>query len=412
MAMANERIPQAPYVLYVSTTLLLGAINSFTSPALPELEEQAHVDASGAGEIFLWRGIGSIGGALVSGFAVDTVRNPHLIMAFFFVVRACALVAMPYGWNRQLVALDLSIVAFCGNAIATCAATSITWTYGRLMGSRMNFMDSAFGIGGTLAPPLASFLAAVGSPIIHGFWTFACVDVCLLVASTLITARPNPQLAVSKVSAAKDALLAEEGERNSSEQLDETTRVRWSAVLLCAALVLFAGVCEGSLAFWCYTYGWQKLSLSPNNARTLNTVYWSGYTGTRLFLTWLARRTKPADILQGSVALALVAAVGMAMPSAEGSVFPCLALVGVGCGIAGLHANAIAMLRELSFISGRAQGCIRIGSSIGNMLGASSVGFLQHWPLIGRSALPVVINAGITMQIVILALLLYRVRSM
>lgn len=285
MAMTDETVPQAPYVLYVCTVLLLGAINSLTSPALPELEQQAHVDAAGAGQIFLWRGVGSIAGAFVSGFAVDKVRNPHFIMAFFFAVRACAEVAMPYGWDLQLVALDLSVVAFCGNAIATCANTSMTWTYGKLMGSRMNFLDSAFGIGGTLAPFIASVLAAAGSPIVSGFWIFAFMDVCLLVASAVIPARPNPQFAVSKSGGAKVALLTEEGGRESAEHRTDSTRVIWSSVLLCASLVLFAGVCEGSLAFWCYTYAVQQLSLSPNNARTLNTAYWSGYTATRLFLT-------------------------------------------------------------------------------------------------------------------------------
>ena len=61
--------------------------------------------------------------------------------------------------------LDMMASGFTGNAIYVCGSTSISWTYGKLMGPRVSLMDSSFGVGGSLAPLLAGLLAE--SALVH-----------------------------------------------------------------------------------------------------------------------------------------------------------------------------------------------------------------------------------------------------
>ena len=44
---------------------------------------------------------------------------------------------MPFGDSLPLLGAQFSVMAFCGNAIATVTSTSVGWTYGKLMGPNL-----------------------------------------------------------------------------------------------------------------------------------------------------------------------------------------------------------------------------------------------------------------------------------
>lgn len=186
-----------PFPLYFGLTIAYGLVNGLTSPVLPELAEQATLSSQGLGELFVWRGFGSMLGAFVIGVAVDMARNPHSVLAAVLLLRAAACVCMPDGTTLAGVALTLSVVAFGGNGIYVCGSTGLSWRYGKLMGARVSLMDAAFGVGGSLSPALAAALLSKGFRSVNGYRVIAVCDLFFVVAACVLKAKQNPKFSAS-----------------------------------------------------------------------------------------------------------------------------------------------------------------------------------------------------------------------
>eukprot|EP00933_Yihiella_yeosuensis_P072508 TRINITY_DN80914_c0_g1_i1.p1 TRINITY_DN80914_c0_g1~~TRINITY_DN80914_c0_g1_i1.p1 ORF type:complete len:422 (-),score=44.06 TRINITY_DN80914_c0_g1_i1:115-1347(-) len=406
--MSVDDSPLGPFVLYFCLTVLYGLVNSLTSPALPDLAQQASLGSIGLGSLFIPRGIGSIIGAFVIGTVLDAVRDPHKVLAAVLLFRASMELLMPVGWTLELVGLNLACVAFCGNAIYVCGATCISWTYGKLMGPKVSLMDSAFGCGGTFAPALAGALANYGYSAVEGYRVIAVADITLAASTFLIKAKPNPKLA--KVETNSEATAASgSGYKplaDGSETVEE--HVSWTAVFMCCTIVLFSDVCTSANLFWFYSYATEHLELEHKAARLLNTAFWIGFTSMQFIYAWLQRSHDAATILKCMLPVMLVMALILAVPPTfVGPWVPAIGMVGLSMG-GGVNALSTTLLRQTSFISGKALGVIRIASASGNMLGGASVGWVQPW--LGRLALPCVATVSMVVNLICLALLLY-VRS-
>lgn len=369
---------------------MFGVLQALVGPALPDLQQQSHTDSTGIGAMFVYRGIGSMIGGLTCGFILDAVRNPHHVLMTFILMKACIEFAIPCSYSLTFLALDFGILQFCANSITTVSGTCVSWTYGKLMGLQMNIMNAMFGVGTALAPLLASTLQLGGLRAIYGYWVLLAVDLILALTAFVVPATLNPRFAAQSAS----LLKATEGETQG-----QAPKVSWPEVFQCCLSIVFAGCGEGAMQVWLHKYATSQLELSDGVAAVVNTSYFIAFTCTRFFCGFVVGRVGPATILVVSTAVALAAPFVMILPGA-GTLIPCVAMVAIGIGVAGLYANSLAKLAERTFISGRAQGFTRVAAATGTMLGSSSPGFL--WPLFGTLSVPAVVIGAMTAEILLL----------
>eukprot|EP00928_Gymnodinium_smaydae_P039319 TRINITY_DN26881_c0_g1_i1.p1 TRINITY_DN26881_c0_g1~~TRINITY_DN26881_c0_g1_i1.p1 ORF type:complete len:408 (-),score=50.02 TRINITY_DN26881_c0_g1_i1:218-1411(-) len=397
--MAQTR-SQAPFVLYSCLTALFGVLNAITGPVLPDFESQAGVDSVGIGAIFVYRGVGSMLGGFAIGFVLDAVRNPHSVLIALLSIKALMELTLPYGSSVVMLGTQFAVMAFCGNAIATVCTTSVSWTYGKLLGVQMNVMNAVFGLGASFAPMLTAIVRDVDSHAVHAYWIIAACDFMLIAAAASITAAENPSLTSKGTSIHASGGYVELHERNEVDRL---------AVALCGAAVLFAGVCEATVVFWLFSYSTQQLHLSVHAAEAVNTCFFVTFTATRFLCGWLVTKIGAASILRWSLAIAFLASLGIIYPHA-GAVLACVGMIGVGVGVAPFAANAVTVLGQTSFISGRASGVMRVMAAFGAMIGSSGTGFLQKWPLVADRAMPTMVFSGLICLAFVTAALLRRCR--
>eukprot|EP00927_Polykrikos_kofoidii_P071410 TRINITY_DN67677_c0_g1_i1.p1 TRINITY_DN67677_c0_g1~~TRINITY_DN67677_c0_g1_i1.p1 ORF type:complete len:421 (-),score=43.16 TRINITY_DN67677_c0_g1_i1:34-1137(-) len=367
------------------------------------------MDHAGMGAVFVYRGIGSMTGGFIIGFVLDAVSNPHSILVVLLVVKGAVEFSMPFSSSIVILSLQFAAVAFCGNAITTVASTSISWTYGKLIGVQMNVLNGCFGIGASLAPGLAALARKSVSRGVLSYWAICSVDVFLIVAAIAIPAAKNPRF-VAKL----NAMTHDQGdaceERDSKQyvNLDEDSlAVDWLTVGLCGGSILFAGACEGAISFWLFTYATHQLGLSDDAAGTVNSFFFVIFTATRFLCCWLVTLVEAASILKGFLVLAVVASFGIVYPQ-DGAVLPCIGMIGVGIGVAPVAGNAVTALRQKTYISGRAQGSMRIMAACGSMIGGSGTGFLQKTPLGGDGALPTIVFLGLVAEVIVTLAMLRR----
>eukprot|EP00929_Paragymnodinium_shiwhaense_P078821 TRINITY_DN40892_c0_g2_i1.p1 TRINITY_DN40892_c0_g2~~TRINITY_DN40892_c0_g2_i1.p1 ORF type:complete len:426 (-),score=68.21 TRINITY_DN40892_c0_g2_i1:85-1362(-) len=416
---AKPEPPQAPFVLYACLTLLFGTLNSLTGPALPEFAAQTHEELSSMGCLFMYRGLGSMAGGLLVGFILDQLRDPHRVLVALLVLKVVVEASMPYGFCLHVVGCQLFVVAMCANAISTVGSTCVAWTYGKLMGPKVNLMNALFGIGACLAPPIATTLEGMHWRAVHGYWVIALVDVCFIATALIVKGAPNPKLApaiedgpsnrIAAVEAGNsspnvsDPKAVKEGYTKMADE-DDDDIVRTYPVVLCCLSVMLAGVVEASVAFWLYAFSTTHLQLPASAASTLNTIFWAAFTGTRLTLGCVVSKVGSEVVLKSSLIVAILFAQGMIWAGSS-MLLPCIGMVGVGVGVAGLYANSLSVLRLKSFIGGREQGFIRLFAAMGAMAGSSSVGMLMKVASIGDNALPSVVAVGLAGEAVVLALM-------
>mmetsp|Transcript_84078 Transcript_84078/g.271034 ORF Transcript_84078/g.271034 Transcript_84078/m.271034 type:complete len:273 (+) Transcript_84078:135-953(+) len=266
----------------------------------------------------------------------------------------------------------------------------------------MNVLNAVFGVGASAAPLLVAAFRDVGAHGVFAYWAIACVDMVFIVAAVAIPATTNPRLAAKEDSRSEASDLPVSGNNASGyvELRDATQEVNWLAVSLCGACVLFACVIDSAVTFWLFTYSTQQLEMSAEAAGSMNTAFFLTFTATRFLCGWLVTVVGAACILKGSLAVALIASLGIVSPHL-GHVLPCLGMIGVGIGVAPIAANATTVLGQKSFISGRAQGCVRVLAALGVMIGASGVGFLQNWDSVGDGAMPLVVFIGLVVETIV-----------
>lgn len=348
-------------------------------------------------------------GGCVVGFVLDSVSDPHCVLLVLLGVKATAEITMPFGYSLTVLSSQLGVIAFCTNAIFTVCMTSISWRYGKSMGSQMNVVNAVFGVGASVAPALTAAFRYLDLRAIFSYWAIAVMDVLLIVAAVAIPATKNPRLGTTDDAGTEAMSLPSSGADGGEyvELREGRQEVDWAAVLLCGASMLFVGVCEAAVGFWLFAYSTEVLRLSADATDAVNTLLFLGITATRLLCGWLVALFGAACILKASLAVALLASLVLASPQ-PGAALPCLGMLGVGIGVAPFPANSVVVLGQRSFISGRAQGLIRIMGALGAMLGASGPGLLQSWALVGRAAMPAVVLTSLIAEAAVTAAMLLR----
>mmetsp|Transcript_5294 Transcript_5294/g.7705 ORF Transcript_5294/g.7705 Transcript_5294/m.7705 type:complete len:407 (-) Transcript_5294:63-1283(-) len=388
--MPDNGASQAPFVLYSCAAAIFGLLQALAGPALPDLEQQSQTDSAGIGAMFVYRGIGSMIGGFTCGFILDAVRNPHHVLVVLLLVKACVEFAIPCSYSLTLLALDFGILQFCANSITTVSGTCVSWTYGKLIGLQMNIMNGMFGVGTALAPLLASALRFAGLHAVYGYWVILALDLTIAAAAVAIPAAVNPRFAAKSNSLLNAAEV---------ETPKEAPKVLWLEVIQCCLSLVCAGTGEGALQVWLHRYATKQLGLSDGVTAIVNTSFFIAFTCTRFLCGLLVGSVGPAAILVASTALGLVAPLAMMLPGV-GTVIPCVAMVAIGIGVAGLYPNSVAKLGQRTFISGRAQGFMRVSAALGTMLGSSGPGFL--WPLIGSFSVPAIALGAMVAEVLLL----------
>lgn len=405
---ARRQVSQSIFILCSCLSAIFGFVNALTGAVLPDLERQAQMDTGGIGAMFVERQVGSMLCGFICGFVLEVVWNPHNFLVCILLLKACIEFIVPLSYTQWLLGLDMFILQGCSNAMLTLANASISWTYGKLMGMQMNVMNGIFGVGAALAPLAAGALRASGVHAAYGYWMVLVLDLMCVVAAFMIPATPSPKLRIEDQLDNKEALFDRQASDSEEElpapaRCEQVEEVRLQEVILGCTSMVFAGAAEAAMTFWLYRYATVQLHVSEGLAGTLNTLFFIAFTAQRFLCGALVTLVGPEAILMGSAAVSVLAGISMVLPGG-GTIVPSIATVFVSLGIAGLYPNSIALLGKRSFISGRAQGLMRVASAAGAMLGSSGPGFLQKAGMPGLYAVPTMVIAPMVAEILLLAI--------
>jgi len=128
--------------------------------------------------VFVFRGCGSMLGAISAGYAMDHwARNcPHKLFAACLLLKSCAGLCLPLMDSVGKIGVVLLGWAFCSNAVNAIGGTLVCIRYGKQMGAKYNAINAAFGTGALIAPMLAEQFTAAGWDPTYATWCIAIPD--------------------------------------------------------------------------------------------------------------------------------------------------------------------------------------------------------------------------------------------
>jgi len=414
-----------PFILYFLLTIFYGLVNSFTSPAFPDLKTQTVPPLSAAelGTLFVYRGVGSMAGAFMVGAALDQLdssecwkrrygadplSSTHFLLALCISFRVISSWLMPLGTSETAIGMNLAALAFQSNAIYVCGSSGVSKTYGKLLGPRVSLMDAAFGVGGIFAPLLAKTVDWVGyNSAVVGYRVLAIVDLGLLAGtvSLLFIGGGDNETDVGvhqDADSGETKKLLEAGEPSGAEETSEDL-VDYTAVLINCVLTFSVDVCFASAVFWCFAYASQALKLSKDSSDVINAALWLVFTSVQFLWAYLQshypERWTATNILKLIMPWSFLMGLSMAVSSHLDTSLPAIFLVLLGLG-GGMNALFTAILRQRTTISGKAFGLLRVSSACGNMFGGALVGWFES--IVGLAlALPVVEASGMGLAMIV-----------
>jgi len=304
--MTNRRIL---FIIACLGMLAFGIVLTTLGAVLPSVIERFGIDKAAAGSLFLLLTFGILTGSVVFGPIVD--RNGYkgmLLLATALIVAGLEGIAFApsMGWLR----LAIATIGFGGGIIngGTNALVADVSADGRSAG--LSLLGVFFGIGAVGVP------FALGSLL--GRFSYATIMavigalVVIPLALTAVTPFPAPKQPQGFPLAAARGLIRD-------------------PLLLTMGLMLFleSGM-EITVGGWTATFFKEELQIPDQRALVYLSLYWLGMMLARIALGAVLRRTAPARVLLGCIAIGLVGALLLittrAAPVAGLGVF----LLGVG----------------------------------------------------------------------------------
>jgi fucose permease len=349
---------------YLGMFVSLGVAMSVIGPALPYLRDRAGIEIGPSGWLLAAQSTGYIAGSFLSGRRYDRGRVHHVIVG-----AACAGVAAMWG----VVAVGsmpglLVLFAALGAAAGTVDVggnTLVVWSEPpERTTSTLNALHLCFGIGALSTPVVVDLsVERFDSLVLPAVLLSAVVGVASAMVVRGRVPRPRPPSLTGS----------------------STHHGRRILVLAGAFLFLYVGL-EAGFAGWAATFAEEiRLGGGTSLGGELTSVFFVGFTLSRVAAIPLARRVPAATLLLTACASSLVAIAGLAVfHDHDAAVWAFTGLFGVALGPQ--YATLIAYGDERLHFSGRDTSLIVAASGVGGLLLPLSFGWLLDG--IGASALP------------------------
>jgi MFS transporter, FHS family, Na+ dependent glucose transporter 1 len=366
-------------VTYYASFVLLGLYSATLGPTINKLAEHTGSDLATISVLVTAAALGYLGGSLVSGKLYDRFRGQPLIAGSLLLVAAIA-ATMPLLTSLPLLVAAQLAIGFVAAGIDVGCNTLLVWVHGKRVAPFMNALHLMFGVGGFVAPVLASAILTRTGDVQWSYWAISILALPLALVNALLPS-PQPERATPGASGAQTAPL-------------DAQRGLVLALLVAFFFLIVAG--EASLFTWAFNYATAH-GADDATAAALTSVFWGGFTLGRLIGIPIAARVSPERILAVNTALC-VAGIGLLLAGGYAVAWPAVALFGFGMGP--LFATAITWAERHITLNGFATGLFLAGASLSSMTIPFLIGryFESAGPgLLPGTVLPVMLAAFVAL---------------
>ena len=334
--------------------LAFGIVLTTLGAVLPSLVARFGIDKSAAGALFVLMSFGVLVGSVFFGPIVD-LRGYKRVLVVAAAFIALGLGGIAYAPTLTWLRVAIVLVGLGGGVINGGTNALVADVSAGERSAGLSLLGVFFGVG------------AVGVPfalaLLLGRFSYST----LIAAVALFVLVPLVVTAVARFPAPKQA---------QGFPLADAGRLIRDPVLLLMGMMLFleSGM-EITVGGWTATYFQEELGLAGQRALVFLSLYWLGMMLMRLALGWLLRRSSPARVLLGCLALALIGAfllVGTESVAAAGA-----GVFLLGCGFAATFPVVLGFVGDrYEQLSGTAFSVVIVMALIGGMLLPYATGVL------------------------------------
>ncbi len=308
-----------PRVLLASLASLafvsLGLPDGLLGTAWPSMRASFGLPLGAQGALLVAFTVGYVSASFSTGFLLSRLTLGRLLAASGF---ATALALLGYAASpewRMLVALSL----FLGLGGGVIDAGINTWASAAYGPRTLNWLHACWGIGAALGPAVVVVVLEAGRSWRVSYAVVGAAQLALAVGFLLTSGawRPAPPPAGSE---------APERQAHTTE----TLRLR-GARLGGLVYFVYTGV-EVGFGVWAFTLFTEGRGIAPVEAGFWLSVYWGGFTVSRLLVSVAGRRASPDALVRGCLVGAVAGAALVWLDGAPVVGFVGLALVGLALG--------------------------------------------------------------------------------
>ena len=329
-------------LLYTLAFVALGLITSSLGPTLPALAAHVHASTAEISLLFVARATGIMIGALWLGKLYDRYAG-HPLLAGALLAAAATFACVPHLRWRWALALLFVLNGLASSILNVGGNTLIALVHGARVGPFLGLIHFAFGVGGLLAPLLASTVATRPAAL---WWTYTLLAALVALAALPLCFSPSPPLRPHAHS------------HTAHSQLNRT-------IVLLLLFFFFEVGGEASIAGWLFTYATAR-GLNEEAAFYLNSAFWAAFTLGRLVGIPLAMRFSERHIVSAHlciwVAFLLLSAC---LPNVRLALW--LLAVGSGLAMAPIFPMMIAFAQRALQVSGQIIGWLVVASALAAM---------------------------------------------
>jgi len=357
----------------------LGLPDGMLGVAWPSMRATFDQPLAALGQLLLVGTAGYLTGSAASGFLSDRFGT-RAVLVGSALASAAAMLAFAAAPAWPLLLVGMLALGFGGGGVDAGLNAYVALRHGP---GAMNLLHGCYGIGATIGPLALTAALAGGRSWRVPYAGLFAVQVALLAAYVLSGS-------------------AWGGRRRPREGPSERVAIPWALVGVGLALFFVYTGLEVGTGQWSYTFLTTARAAPAATAGLAVSAFWAGLTAGRLAAALLGRRLAPLALLNGSVALTIVALVLFWWSPAPAVGFAGLVLAGVGCAPVFPALVTLTPRRVGEDVAARVVGLQLGAAGSGASLAPAGLGVVMQW---GGTALlaPCLLAGGVVLAALHLA---------
>ncbi|WP_052384013.1 MFS transporter [Litchfieldella xinjiangensis] len=357
---SQRRVTLFYFLLFIG----VGMTGGLLGPALPHFAAMTGSTMSEIAILFTFRALGNIGGGFITGMLMDRYAGHRVLMGMALMTAGGLLIA-PYSPTLGMLAVMMFLLGFSEVSMNAGGNTLMLWSHRRSAAPFVSVLHFFFGLGNVLVP-LVMLAAIVFTGQFR--WTFWVVAFYLVLLTWPLSRLQSPSMPQT------------EGHPGVLPTKRRDNLLLGMFMLLFA---LYVGI-EVTFAGWITAYGVLQ-DMPPEDAGLLVSLFWLMLSLGRLLAVPALRWWSPWKLLNASLGLGLITAIGL-----YGMVMPLpMAAVLFGLAASAFFPTLFSLANLSVAMTGRYTGMVFMAAGLGAMVVPSVAGPLLE--LAGAQALPLLL---------------------
>ena len=330
---------------YFAIMGVFGLLASSLGPVLPDLSNQVSAPLDMLSLIFTARAFGFFFGSLLGGKLLDKYKG-HLLLAVFFLLLSLITIMIPFSTSLWLLVGIVFIQGISFGFVVVGASTFIVWEHSQNPGPWLNTQSFINSMGGFLSPLVISFSISRFGSYSFSFWFYALLA-CLLSAFFFFIVSPTIR-------------------KTEKTDVVEEKYVPRFVYLVAVVFLLYIGA-QASFNGWIFSIATSAYSMTSENARQLNSIFWGSMAVGRLVGIPISKNMRADRVLIlsfiGSMVSVLTAII---FPHSIGLLWA--GTIGMGLFMALIFPSLMMYVEKQMHLSGKNAGMFFSATAVGGML--------------------------------------------